>query len=243
MGRVSGKVAIVTGAARGLGAAFAKLLAEEGAQVMLTDVLEAEGQAAAKALGGRARFLRLDVAQEADWLRVIKETEAEFGPVTVLVNNAGIASSGPSDTLTVEDYRKVIDINQTGVFLGMKSVTPSMRKAGSGSIINISSIYGLRGSAKTMAYTAAKFAVRGMTKVAALELVADKIRVNSIHPGFIHTPMADASDMMDQLIPTIPAQRLGEPNELAPMVLLLASDEMKYATGAEFVIDGGWSCG
>ena len=244
MGRVSGKVAIVTGAARGLGAAFARRLIEEGAQVMLTDVLDSEVEATARALGSNARFAHHDVSSESEWQQIITATDSSFGPVNVLVNNAGIAHSGPLEHLAQSEYGKVIAINQTSVFLGMKSVIASMRKAGGGSIINISSIYGLRGSAQTLAYTAAKFAVTGMSKVAALELVPDNIRVNSIHPGFIRTPMAEASpDIIAAVLPTVPAGRLGETDELAQMVLLLASDEMRYATGAEFVVDGGWSCG
>lgn len=247
MGRVSGKVAIVTGAARGLGAAFAKRLVEEGAKVMLTDVLDAEGEAAAKALGANARFLHHDVTQEVQWQRIVAETEAAFGAVSVLVNNAGIAPSNvPIETLREADYRRHIDVNQVSVFLGMKSVIPSMKRAGSGSIINISSAAGLVGMPQALEYTASKFAVRGMTKAAAIDLAPINIRVNSIHPGLIRTPMSmpypAAEQVLAALAAATPAKRLGEPDDVANVVLLLASDESSFSTGAEFIVDGGKTC-
>lgn len=246
MGRVSGKVAIVTGAARGMGAAFAQRLIEEGAQVMLTDVLEAEGTATAKALGDNARFLRHDVVSEDEWKRIVSETEAAFGPVSVLINNAGIVAYGPLETMDEADYRRVIDINQVSVFLGMKSIVHSMKRAGGGSIVNISSVCGIIGTSHTMAYAASKFAVRGMTKSAAIELAAYNIRVNSIHPGFIDTPMTKptpetAADHAAAAAAT-PAKRSGKPDEVANVVLMLASDETRFSTGAEFVVDGGYTC-
>jgi 3alpha(or 20beta)-hydroxysteroid dehydrogenase len=250
MGRVSGKVAIVTGAARGMGAAHAKRLIEEGAKVMLTDLLDKEGAATAQALNGKAgsnaKFLHHDVTNESEWKSIVAAAETAFGPVSVLVNNAGIAGYGPVETTEEAEYRRIIDINQVSVFLGMKSVLPSMKRAGGGSIINISSIAGIVGTPNTLAYTASKFAVRGMTKSAAIEFAPYNIRVNSIHPGLIHTPMtADtmaAKELFDAVVSTTPAKRFGEPNEVANVMLLLASDETRFSTGAEFVIDGGVTC-
>lgn len=247
MGRVDGKVAIVTGAARGMGAAFARRLAAEGARVVLTDLREEEGTATAAALGDNARFVRHDVTSADDWRAVVAQAEAAFGPVSVLVNNAGIASYAVSDTLDEASYRRVIDVNQVSVFLGMTAVLPSMRRAGGGSMINISSVLGIVSTPYTLAYTAAKFAVRGMSKTAALEFAPYNIRVNSVHPGYIQTPMVDESgSAIDALIAHVkavtPAARLGEPDEVASVVLLLASDESRFTTGAEFVVDGGLTC-
>jgi 3alpha(or 20beta)-hydroxysteroid dehydrogenase len=246
MGRVSGKVAIVTGAARGMGAAHARRLIDEGAKVMLTDVLDAEGTATAKALGANAKFMHHDVASEAEWKRIVAETEAAFGPVSVLVNNAGIVTFSPIEALEEADYRRVIDVNQVSVFLGMKSVLPSMKRAGGGSMINISSIAGLVGSAYALAYTASKFAVRGMSKSAAIEFAPFNIRVNSIHPGMIRTPMTvpmpGSEKIIEGVIKGTPAGRVAESDEVANVVLMLASDESRFSTGAEFVIDGGSSC-
>jgi 3alpha(or 20beta)-hydroxysteroid dehydrogenase len=246
MGRVSGKVAIVTGAARGMGAAFARSLVSEGAKVMLTDVHEREGLATANALGANARFLRHDVTKEAEWKSVIADTETAFGPVSVLVNNAGIVLYGPIENTDESDYRKVIEVNQIGVFLGLKSIVPTMKRAGGGSIINMSSIDGLVGSANGIAYIASKFAVRGMSKAAAIEFAPYRIRVNSIHPGIIRTPMTVGSPKSEQALEVLAKQtlagRFGEPDEIANVVLLLSSDESLYATGAEFVMDGGITC-
>lgn len=244
MDRVSGKVAIVTGAARGMGAAHARRLLEEGAKVMLTDLLDQEGEAMARTLGANARFLHHDVSKEADWKRIVSETEAAFGPISVLVNNAAISSFSPIETLEEADYRRTIDINQVSVFLGMKSVIPSMKRAGGGSIINISSSAGLVGLPNLLSYVASKFAVRGMTKSAAIELAPDNIRVNVIHPGTIRTPLMATTppDVEKQLIEAAPAHRLGEPEEVANVMLLLASDESRFTTGAEIPVDGGLTC-
>ena len=242
-GRVGGKVAIVTGAARGMGAMHAKRLVDEGAQVMLTDVLDVVGEATAQALGNNARFMHHDVTKEAEWKNIVAATEKAFGPVSVLVNNAGIAANSPIEATSEADYRRVIDINQVSVFLGMKSVLPSMKRAGGGSIINISSIAGIIGTPTTMAYTASKFAVRGMTKSAAIEFAPHNIRVNSIHPGIIRTPMtAGDNDVIAAATAVTPAGRVGEPEEVANIMLMLASDETRFSTGAEFVVDGGHSC-
>jgi 3alpha(or 20beta)-hydroxysteroid dehydrogenase len=245
-GRVDGKVAIVTGAARGMGAAHARRLIEEGAKVMLTDVLDQEGEATAKALGANAQYRHHDVTREAEWKQIVSDTEAAFGPVNVLVNNAGIVDYSPIETMEESHYRRVIDINQVSVFLGMKSVLPSMKRAGGGSIINISSVAGLLGIPNALGYTASKFAVRGMTKSAAIEFAPHNIRVNSIHPGIIRTPMtmptAETEAQFAALAAATPAARAGEPNEVANVMLMLASDESRFSTGAEFVIDGGISC-
>ena len=250
MPRVSGKVAIVTGAKRGLGQAFAQLLEREGAKVVATDI---DFDAAANAEQPERDTLLLchDVRSQDRWLRVIEETEAEFGPVSILVNNAGVTSpktGGSIQSTSLDDFNRIISINQTGVFLGMKTVLASMRRAGGGSIINISSVSGLIGKEHTIAYTASKFAVRGMSKVAAIEYGPHNIRVNSIHPGPIDTQMLYAPDgsmrpVIKTIMETLPAARFGQAEEIAQMVLLLASDEMKFATGAEFVIDGGMTCG
>jgi len=240
MGRVSGKVALVTGAARGLGAAFARRLVEEGASVLLSDVLDEAGESLAQELGSRARFVHLDVSRADAWKSAVANAEEHFGPINVLVNNAGVGVVASIEEHTEEDFRNIIAVNQIGSFLGMQTVLPSMRRAGGGSIINVSSAAGLRGVPGTFAYTATKFAIRGMTKVAALEFAQYGIRVNSLHPGPFRTAMtAHDSDSLRQVLAVVPAGRVGEPDELSHMVLLLASDEMRFATGAEYVVDGG----
>ena len=243
MGRVSGKVAIVTGAARGMGAAFAQRLIEEGAKVMLTDVLDEAGRTTAQRLGDNARFMRHDVSSADDWTRVIKSTEDAFGPVSVLVNNAGIVTLSPLETTEEATFRRMMDVNLVGTFLGMRSVIASMRKAGGGSIVNISSVAGIVGTPMCIAYAATKFGVRGMTKTAALELGGDNIRVNSVHPGTIQTPMtSDENGLLEgikAISTSIPLGRVGQPQEVANLVLFLASDESSFSTGAEFIADGG----
>lgn len=248
MGRVSGKVAVVTGAARGIGEAIARLLVAEGASVVLTDIGE-DGEALAAELGERALFIRQDVGLDDDWRKVIDAAEEAFGPVSVLVNNAGIGSPLGSDIalITEETYRRIVETNQVGTFLGMRNVLPSMRKAGGGSIVNISSVSGLVGRANSVAYSASKFAVRGMTKVAAVEFGPFNIRVNSVHPGTISTPMLYTPDgelrpNPRRAVEELPAGRVGEAIEIAYLVLMLASDEVRFATGAEFVVDGGMTC-
>ncbi|REJ26425.1 glucose 1-dehydrogenase [Caldibacillus debilis] len=242
MGRFDGKVVLISGGARGQGASHARKFVEEGAKVVFTDILVEEGEALEKELGKNAKFLKHDVRSAADWEKVVSETEKTFGPINVLVNNAGIVISKKLEELSEEEYRRVIDINQVSVFLGMKAVIPSMKKAKGGSIINISSINGLRGSVGTFAYDASKFAVRGMTKTAALELAEYGIRVNSIHPGIINTPMVmqdDVKDTVGTLANNVPLKRIGQPEDVSNLVLFLASDESSYSTGSEFVIDGG----
>ena len=240
MTRLEGKVAIITGAAQGMGAAHAKLFVEQGAKVVLTDLNEEKGQAFAAELGENALFVKQNVAKEEDWATVVATAEEKFGPVNVLVNNAGITMAKPMMETTVEEYRRIVEINQVSVFLGMKSVLPSMQKAGGGSIVNVSSMNGLVAGA--IGYTDTKFAVRGMTKAAAMEAAHYNVRVNSVHPGVIATPMVvqeDTKAAVEAFAKHIPLGRVAQPEEVSNMVLFLASDESSYSTGSEFVIDGG----
>ncbi|WPK13124.1 glucose 1-dehydrogenase [Lysinibacillus louembei] len=242
MARLEGKVAIITGAAQGMGAAHAKLFIEEGAKVVITDLNEENGQALAAELGENAVFVKQNVASEEDWATVIAKAEEAFGPVNVLVNNAGITMAKSILQTTAEEYRRIVEINQVSVFLGMKAVIPSMQKASGGSIVNISSLNGLVAGA--IGYTDTKFAVRGMTKAAAIEGAHYNIRVNSVHPGVIATPMVvqeDTKAAVEEFAKHIPLQRVAQPEEVSKMVLFLASDESSYSTGSEFVIDGGIS--
>lgn len=247
MTNLNGKVALISGAARGQGAAEAKIFAERGAKVMLCDVLDAEGEKTAAAIGAAAAYMHLDVTDEASWQAAVAATVAKFGKLNVLVNNAGIADMNVLKEMSVEQYMKTIQVNQVGVFLGMKSVAGAMKDAGGGSIINISSIAGMLGAVGGVAYCASKFAVRGMTKVAALELGPDNIRVNSIHPGGIMTRMlTDAgltSDGANDLFSSAPVGRIGQPEEMATLAAYLASDDSSYSTGSEFVADGGLTAG
>lgn len=240
MKRLEDKVAIITGGAAGMGATHVRLFIEEGAKVVLTDIDAEKGQALAKELGENAHFIQHDVTDEAGWEKVVDETEEIFGPINVLVNNAGISPVLSLEHSTLEDYMKVVQINQVSVFLGMKAVLDSMKKTENGSIVNISSINGLVGGA--IGYTDTKFAVRGMTKAAARGLAPYNIRVNSVHPGVINTPMVQESPAFEQIqamVQTIPLKRMSEPNEISQLVLFLASDDSSYSTGAEFIADGG----
>lgn len=241
MGRVSDKHVIVTGGARGMGAAFARKLAAEGAKVVITDVLVEQGAALAAEIGDAALFLPLDVTDESAWNSVVAAAEEKFGPISGLVNNAGIVHVDPIEKLSEADYRKVIDVNQVGVFLGMKAVIESMRRAGVGSIVNISSTGGLIGYSNILGYVASKWAVRGMSKTAAQELAADNIRVNSVHPGIVATEMTADSDRSHEIAAKQPIKRPARPEELANLVLFLLSDESSYSTGAEFIADGGFT--
>ncbi len=240
-GRVDGRVAVVTGGAGGIGAAASRRLHAEGAAVVVADVRADRGWAVADALGDRAAFLPLDVTDGGAWSGCIEEAERLFGPVSVLVNNAGVVHSAPLGELTETDYRRVVDVNQVGVFLGMRAVLPSMRRAGGGSIVNVSSIGGIVSFPNVLGYVAAKWAVRGMTKAAAQELAADGIRVNSVHPGLVETEMTPADTPAAAQVRTQPIARLGRPEEIADLVLFLASDESSYCTGSEFVADGGFT--
>ena len=242
-GRLAGKVAIITGAARGQGAAEARLFAEQGAKVVLGDVLE-EGQAVADEIGEAATFLRMDIRRESDWAAAIAAAES-FGPLNVLVNNAAVVHFASIVETTLEDYQRVIDVNQMGTFLGVRSVIEPMKAAGGGSILNVSSIDGLQAKNGIIAYAASKWAIRGMTKVAAIELGHYGIRVNSLHPGGIDTVMGNPTgiDNLDDFYRRYPIPRAGRCEEIAQLALFLASDESSYSTGSEFVADGGWACG
>lgn len=245
MGRLNGKVALVTGAARGMGEFHARRFVAEGAKVIMTDVREELGSKVAAELGSNALFLRHDVSDASSWAKVVSEGVSAFGNITVLVNNAGIL--GPiakTAELTEEEYMQTCAVLQHSVFLGMKAVIPYMLKAGIGSIVNISSMAGMVAcyGFPSVAYMGAKFAVRGMTKATAIEYGPNNIRVNSVHPGFIMTPMMmEATDESGGDGPDlIPLKRIAEPSEVSNLVLFLASDEASYITAAEHVIDGGF---
>jgi 3alpha(or 20beta)-hydroxysteroid dehydrogenase len=248
MGRLDGKVAIVTGAARGQGAAVARRFVEEGARVVVTDILDDAGKETAGALGDAAYCRHLDVSDEGEWASVVDEALETFGAVDVLVNNAGILHFAAIVDQAVEDFQRVVAVNQVGTFLGIRAVTPAMTAQGRGSIINVSSIEGLAGAPFLIAYNATKFAVRGMTKTAALELGPAGIRVNSVHPGLIDTAMvraaADQADFdFDKVCKRVALKRAGRPDDITGIMTFLASDESAYATGSEFVVDGGATAG
>ena len=240
MGILDGKVAIVTGAARGQGEAEARLFVAEGARVMLTDILP-EGEAVAKALGDLATFSKHDVGSAGDWERVVRATTQRFGRLDILVNNAAIYRMRSLLETTDEELDEITRVNQRGPLLGMRAVAPAMRAAGGGSIINISSGAGLRGVRNMIVYSTTKWAVRGMTKCAALELAADRIRVNSVHPGIIETPMLkeNPAALNQAMVRATPIGRIGQPEDIARMVLYLASDAASFVTGGEFSVDGG----
>jgi 3alpha(or 20beta)-hydroxysteroid dehydrogenase len=239
MGRLDGRVALVTGSAspRGQGAAEARLMAEEGATVVLADVSDGSGAETAASIGEAATYRHLDVTNENDWTEAVSWVLGRFDRLDVLVNNAGIWFSQAIDQTSLADYRRVIDINQVSAFLGMRAVVPAMRAAGGGSIVNISSLAGLRGTAVPFAYAASKWAVRGMSRAAAAELAGDGIRVNAVFPGYVDTEMIDAGhDEIAQRVPL--GRRLASPAEVAEAVVFLASDAARYITGAELVVDG-----
>jgi len=242
MGRLDGKVAIVTGGARGQGGAEATLFRAEGAEVVVTDVLLDEGEVLAKEIG--ATFIAHDVRSEEEWAEVVRETTERHGRIDVLVNNAGIFERAKLVDTDLATYRRITDVNQVGVFLGMKAVAPVMIEQGSGSIVNISSVAGLRAAAGGFAYGASKFAVTGMTKSAAIELARHGVRVNSIHPGMIETDMITQvtggnAERHERFARSVPLRRPADPSEVARLALFLASDDSSYCTGSEFVVDGG----
>lgn len=236
MGRFDETIALISGGARGMGAEHARGLIAEGAKVVIGDILDDEGKTLADELGESCLYVHLDVTEDVDWEEAVAVAERQFGPVNLLVNNAGIVSFGPCDLMPPDEFRRVIDINLTGTFLGMHYAVPSIRKAGGGVIINISSTAGMMGYAGIAAYSASKWGVRGMTKSAAMELGKDGIRVVSVHPGPIRTPMT--AGMGDEMTAAQPIPRYGEPEEVTKMVLFLAADAT-YSTGSEFVVDGG----
>lgn len=252
MGRLDGKVAIISGGARGQGEAEVRLFAAEGAKVVFGDVLHDLGAAVAADVGPDAHYMPLDVTDPEAWQAAVAETTSRYGPPNVLVNNAGVLLFGVSmvDT-SLEEYMRVINVNQVGVFLGMKYTAPAMIEGGGGSIVNISSTNGMAGYGGTVAYTASKFAVRGMTKNAALELGQHGIRVNSIHPGGVETPMTAPETLGDTITDEardatyamLPLGRAAQPVEIAHLAAYLASDESSYSTGSEFIADGGMLAG
>ncbi len=247
--RLVGKVALISGGARGMGAAEARLFAREGAQVVIGDILAAEGgavEADIRAKGGEAAFVRLDVTSEADWQKAVGLAQSRFGKLNVLVNNAGIGGGSRIEDTTAEDWNRMMDVNAKGVFLGTKAVIAAMRRAGGGSIVNISSQLGLVGTENSSPqYQASKGAVRLLTKATAIQYAREGIRANSVHPGPIVTAMTERRRadpaQRELMISRIPLGRYGEPDEVAYGVLYLASDESAFVTGSELVIDGGWT--
>ena len=243
--RLKDRTAIITGGARGQGAAEARRFVEEGAFVLIADVLDGEGRALAHELGDSAAFHHLDVTSEENWAGVVGSLADQGRPIDILVNNAGILLFDRLTRSTREDFERVMEVNCTGVYLGMQAVVDEMKKQQAGSIINISSVAGLQGVGFQFSYSVSKWAVRGMTKSAAHELARHNIRVNSVHPGLIETAMLD--QFPDNLQPSVeslvPMGRSAEPTEVAELVLWLASQESSYCTGAEFVVDGGLSAG
>jgi len=246
MGRLDGKVALISGAGRGQGAEHARRFVAEGARVMLGDILDDDGRILADKLGAEAHYVHLDVTSETDWAAAVATTVDLYGRLDVLINNAGILRIGGLADTSVEDYLQVVRVNQLGCFLGMRSVIEALKTTGGGSIINTSSIHGLQGVPGLISYVASKFAIRGMTKAAALELGHFGIRVNSVHPGLIDTamvsdelPTIDENGLFDKL--SIP--RIGTTADVAHLMVFLASDESSYCTGGEFVVDGGSICG
>jgi 3alpha(or 20beta)-hydroxysteroid dehydrogenase len=243
MSRLKDKHAIITGGAQGQGAAIARAFVGEGARLVIADVADVAGSALAEELGDAAHFSHHDVSNPASWDRLVADAEEQFGaPVNVLVNNAGILRFGEIDTMPLEDLDLLIDVNLRGCFLGMRAVGPSMKQNRQGSIINCSSVEGLAGMSSLAGYTATKFAIRGMTKAAAVEFGAHGVRVNSVHPGMIDTPMTQVHGgdaAMKWGATRIPLERVGTPEDIAPLYVYLASDESSYMTGSELAIDGG----
>lgn len=248
MGRLDGKVAVITGASQGMGASHAARFVAEGAKVVLTDVLTDEGAALARDLGPAATFHPHDVGDEDGWNDVVALAQNTYGKLDTLVNNAGIVVRALTEDLSLADYERVLRVNQIGTFLGIRTAIPALRAAGGGSIVNIASINGMRGTAGTIAYSSTKYAIRGMSQTVALEVASDGIRVNTVLPGNTTTPMtterlpAEVAAAAEAAAGgVIPLGRQGRPEEVSNLVLFLASDESSYITAAEYVIDGGWS--
>jgi len=248
MQRLAGKVAIITGGARGMGAATVRLFASEGARVVIADVLDAEGDALAREVGAATLFQHHDVADEESWQRLVRETTAHFGGVDVLVNNAGILLMKGLLDIQKQEFERVLAVNLVGTFLGIRTTAPLIIERGGGAIVNISSVDGMKGSNSTGAYSASKWGVRGLTKVAAMELGHRGVRVNSVHPGGVNTVMGvrpgpEGLAMAQKFYKGIPLGRIGQPEEVAHVTLFLASEESSYICGAEIVVDGGMIVG
>ena len=243
MNRMAGKVAVITGAARGMGAAEARMFVSEGAKVVVADVRDDEGTRLAAELGSAAGYVHLDVTDESAWVHALQVTEQTFGRPNVLVNNAGILRYSPLLAMAKADFEEILAVNLVGPFLGMKVVGAAMAEGGGGSIVNVSSTGGLIGMSMISGYVASKWGLRGLTKSAAIELGRAGIRVNSVHPGGVRTPMTDpdgtGAAISDALFAAQPISRIGRPEEIAALVTFLASDESSYSTGSEFVADGG----
>lgn len=240
LGRLAGKVALISGGARGMGAAHARLFVAEGAKVVIGDILDAEGAALAVELGANARYIHLDVTQPDDWAAGVALCVSAFGGLTVLVNNAGIFGGAPIVDHPLDMWQRFLDVNLTGPFLGIRAATTTLVASGNASIINISSIAGLRGAAGGHAYVASKFGLRGLTKSVAVELAPFGVRCNSVHPGIIDTPMAEG---LPTTLYDYPIGRMARAEEVSKLVLFLASDDSSYSTGSEFTVDGGLTMG
>ncbi|GAA4012864.1 glucose 1-dehydrogenase [Streptomyces plumbiresistens] len=241
MARLNGTVALVTGGARGIGAGVVRRLMEEGARVAIGDILEKEGEALAAELGDAARFVRLDVSDSSSWSQALDATRQAFGPVTLLVNNAGILTVRPLEETPEADIRRIYDVNLLGPFLGMQAVVPDMKEAGGGSIVNIASASGLIGMPMQAAYSSSKWGLRGLAKTAAVELGRYGIRVNSVHPGVIRSPLTAGLD--EAMFEVYAVARIGEPADIGDAVVFLASDEASFVTGADLPVDGGFVLG
>lgn len=247
MARLSEKVAIITGGARGMGAETSRLFVQEGAKIIIADMLDADGEALAAELGEAAHFCHLDVSDEASWKALIEDTLARFGRIDILVNNAAVLVFGTITSLSKDDFERALSVNLTGTFLGIQAVAPTMKTQRTGAIVNISSVDGLRGTNALAAYVSSKWGVRGLTKVAALELGLHGIRVNSVHPGGVNTAMSNPDnrslDEINEAYRHVPLQRVGNPEEIARATLFLASDESSYCNGSELAVDGGMAAG
>lgn len=246
MGKLDGRVVLITGAARGQGEQEARLFAAEGAKVVLADVLDDQGEAVAKEIGGH--YVHLDVSQESEWATAVSAAKDAFGRIDGLVNNAGILAFNELVSTPLEEFQRIIQVNQIGAFLGIKSVAPEIEAAGGGTIVNTASYTALTGMTYVGAYAATKHAILGLTRVAAMELAAKRIRVNAVCPGAVDTPMSNPGgadpEALDELYQKlVPLGRVGQPEEVARLALFLSSDDSSYITGQPFVIDGGWLAG